>query len=572
VEVAVGKPHVRRDTIAARLMVPVVIGGVLITLLGATYLISESRRTIENQALESAKSISYQVAQDRKQYIAEMESADLDPTFLHTIGMSVDGKGLYHVNLLGLWPQNPIHNPRDEFEAKAMARMLEDPSTEVSRVHEVKGESYLTYMRVEKAQVQICVDCHGSNVTEASPQFGAPKFAVGAPIGALVVEMPLAKAMAASRTSTFAAVGVLALIMATAIFGILWVIARTVERPVAELLPGVEPLARGDFSHPLKVKAVAEIARIATAVEATRVEVASVLRDLSGTVNAVQDAASGLAQRAASLSSGSQEQAAALEETAASLQTMTDTVRHNAEHAQQAKKIAARTRDQAEEGGHVVQAAVQAMSGISEASRRITDISTTIDEIAFQTNLLALNAAVEAARAGEQGRSFAVVASEVRALAMRSGSASKEIKSVITDTVTRVEEGNRLVGQAGETLTGIVGEVKEVADLVAGIASASAEQAQGIEQLNRAVEQMDQVTQQTAIQTEELDGTARTLSEQADELRRQVGRFTLEDKPAGVARTPGRSASPARVLPMPAQAARLAATGTDGESDEFESF
>ena len=346
-----------------------------------------------------------------------------------------------------------------------------------------------------------------------------------------MVEVPLGQAMAAARTSTVKAVGVLALIMGLAIFGLLWVIARTVERPVAGLLLAVKPLAAGDFSQPVKVRAEAEFALIANAIEASRAQVASVLKELSGTVGAVQDAAGGLAERAATLASGSQEQAAALEETTASLQAMTDTVRGNAEHAQEAKQIAAHTRDQAEVGGQAVQAAVEAMSGITAASRRITDISTTIDEIAFQTNLLALNAAVEAARAGEQGRSFAVVAGEVRALALRSASASKEIKSVISDTVSRVEEGNTLVGRAGTTLTGIVKEVKQVAELVAGIATASTEQAQGIEQVNLAVEQMDRVTQQTAVQTEEVDGTAQSLAEQADELRRQIGQFKLDGKP-----------------------------------------
>jgi methyl-accepting chemotaxis protein len=522
----------RRDTLASRLMVPIVVGGVLVTLLGATYLIVESQHTIENQARKSAESISYQIAQDRKQYLSQMESGSLDPTFLHTVGMSVDGKGLYKVNLLGIWPVDSTHAARDAFESKALGTMLADTNAVATRIHKVEGQPTLTYMRVENAGLQTCVDCHEGSVTGKSATFGEPRFAVGAPIGALVVEIPLGPAIAAARADTAKAVGVLALIMASAIFGILRVIGRTVERPVAGLLEAVAPLAAGDFSRPVKVKAVAEVALIATSIEAIRSQVAGVLKQLSGTVGEVQDAAGGLAKRAATLASGSQEQAAALEETTASLQAMTETVRGNADHAQEAKKIAAHTRDQAEVGGKAVQAAVEAMSGIAVASRRITDISTTIDDIAFQTNLLALNAAVEAARAGEQGRSFAVVASEVRALALRSASASKEIKSVIADTVTRVEEGNTLVSRAGNTLTGIVGEVKQVADLVAGIATASSEQAQGIEQVNRAIEQMDQVTQQTAVQTEEVDGTAQSLAEQSDELRRQIGQFKLSDEVA----------------------------------------
>ena len=194
-----GSSGSRRDTIASRLMVPIVVGGVLITLLGATYLVTESRRTIEKQALQSAESISYQIAQDRKQYLSQMESGSLDPTFLHTVGMSVDGKGLYRVNLLGIWPLESAHNPRDEFETKAIQKMLADPAAVATRTHTVQGEPSLSYMRVENASLQMCVDCHASSTTEKSAHYGAPHFALGAPIGALVVEVPLGKAIAAAR-------------------------------------------------------------------------------------------------------------------------------------------------------------------------------------------------------------------------------------------------------------------------------------------------------------------------------------------------------------------------------------
>ncbi|MBK7368178.1 MAG: DUF3365 domain-containing protein [Candidatus Eisenbacteria bacterium] len=519
----------RRDTLASRLVFPVVVLGALITVLGAVYLVADSQRTIEKQALQSAESIAYQIGQDRTQYLTHINEDDLNQDLLHSIGMSVDGEGLYRVKLLGIWPVDSAHGTRDEFEIKAMEQMLTNPKAVAKRIHKVEGQPTLSYMRVENATLQSCVDCHEMEAPAKSAVFGEPHFVKDAPIGALLVEVPLGAAIASARANTAKAVGVLILIMGAAIFALIRLLSSIVERPVAGLLAAVAPLAEGDFSRPVKVQAVGEVAQIANAIEAVRAQVAGVLSELSGTVDDVHEAAGGLASRAATLASGSQEQAASLEETAASLRAMTDTVRSNAEHSQEAKRIASHTRDQAEVGGEAVQAAVVAMSGITEASRRIADISTTIDEIAFQTNLLALNAAVEAARAGDQGRSFMVVANEVRALALRSADASKEIKTVITDTVSRVDEGNKLVGRAGTTLTGIISEVKQVATLVAEIASASSEQADGIEQVSRAVQQMDQVTQETASHTEEVDGTAQSLSGQADQLRSQIGRFKLDE-------------------------------------------
>ncbi len=510
------------DTLASRMMAPVVLCGLLVTLLGAVYLVLESRRSIESQAGQSARAIAHQVGQDRQKYIRRMTTEGADPTFLHEIGMSESGQGLYHVNLLGLWPINPQHAARDTFEARTLRGFLANTLADSSRVHAVNGEPTFTYMRPEIAVSSLCVDCHSGNLAGRSHQVAEQR-----PIGALVVEIPLGAALATARVNTIRAIALLVLIAAGMVVGILWMLRRLVERPVGTLLPAVEPLARGDFSRPVRVQAVAEIARIARAVEDTRSRVASVLGELARTVDTVQSASGDVSHRATLLSRGNHEQAAALVETASSLQAMTQTVRTNAEDAEKARDLAAHTRDQAQEGGQALREAVQAMGDIAAASRRIADISGTIDEIAFQTNLLALNAAVEAARAGEQGRSFAVVASEVRALAQRSAVASKEIRTVIGDAVARVDEGSVRVTRAGESLGGIVDEVKQVAELVAGIAGASADQARGIEQVHRAVEQMEGVTQSAAGQAGELDETARSLAAQAGELRRQVGQFTL---------------------------------------------
>jgi methyl-accepting chemotaxis protein len=209
------------------------------------------------------------------------------------------------------------------------------------------------------------------------------------------------------------------------------------------------------------------------------------------------------------------------------LEEITGTVKQNADNAKQADQLAMGSRDVAERGGQVVDTAVTAMGEINESSKKIADIITTIDEIAFQTNLLALNAAVEAARAGEQGRGFAVVASEVRNLAQRSATAAKEIKTLIQDSVSKVESGSELVTKSGETLGEIVSSVKRVTDIVGEIAAASQEQSSGIDQVNRAVTQMDRVVQTNAAQSQELSSTARSLTAQAEQLQALVARFKL---------------------------------------------
>ncbi|HLK19171.1 MAG TPA: methyl-accepting chemotaxis protein [Bryobacteraceae bacterium] len=302
---------------------------------------------------------------------------------------------------------------------------------------------------------------------------------------------------------------------------------EVVKRVVSESGSVLERVANGDLTIRIARDFPGDFAMIKTSLNATIEKLQTAMLEVKGSAEHVADTAQQLSSASEEIASGAQEQASSLEETASSLEEISSTIKQNAENARQASQLSAGSREAAEKGGHVVNAAVEAMGEINQSSKRIADIITTIDEIAFQTNLLALNAAVEAARAGEQGRGFAVVASEVRNLAQRSATAAKEIKGLIQDSVQKVENGSELVNRSGQTLSEIVQSVKRVTDIVAEIAAASQEQATGIEQVNKATMQMDQVTQANSAQTEEMSSTAQGLSSSAEQLQAMVARFRL---------------------------------------------
>ncbi len=255
------------------------------------------------------------------------------------------------------------------------------------------------------------------------------------------------------------------------------------------------------------------------------------------------------------LSSRTEHQASALQQTASSMEQLTSTVKQNADHAREATQLAHSASKVAVQGGEVVSSVVHTMSSINTSSKKIVDIIGVIDGIAFQTNILALNAAVEAARAGEQGRGFAVVASEVRSLAQRSAQAAKEIKALITDSVEKVEEGSKLVAQAGNTMEQVVSSVKQVSDIIGEISAASSEQIAGIEQINQAISEMDNVTQQNAALVEEAAASAQALQDQAQQQSEVVGIFKLEHSFASSAIKPrpavAKFAATKKIAPAP---------------------
>jgi methyl-accepting chemotaxis protein len=275
-----------------------------------------------------------------------------------------------------------------------------------------------------------------------------------------------------------------------------------------------------------------EIEALCSGVNGLLDAMAAVMLKIRSSVREVANASGEISTSTTDLSQRTEEQAASLEQTSASMEEMSATVKKNAENAQQANLSAGSTREVADHGGQVVAKAVDAMARIEESSRKISDIIGVIDEIARQTNLLALNAAVEAARAGEAGRGFAVVASEVRSLAQRSSQAAKDIKDLITNSNSQVKDGVDLVSKAGMALNEIVESIKKVAGIVSDIASASAEQAVGIEQVNKALNQMDEVTQQNSALVEENAATAKTLEQQSKAMNDELSVFRLEESAA----------------------------------------
>jgi methyl-accepting chemotaxis protein len=311
--------------------------------------------------------------------------------------------------------------------------------------------------------------------------------------------------------------------------GTLGVVIWTTVGGMNEAVTVVSRLAEGDYTYDIAVRGSDELARTMRALQIMQSKLSSVLSGVKESSLTVATAARQINAGTSDLSARTEQQAANLEETASSMEAMTSTVKQNADNAKLANKLAQAARDQAEQGGSIVERAVAAMGAIDVASKKIADIISVIDEIAFQTNLLALNAAVEAARAGDQGRGFAVVASEVRSLAQRSASAAKEIKDLIHDSVSKVGEGSRLVSESGQHLGEIVASVKKVSDVVGEISNASQEQAASAEEISRAVLQMDESTQQNAAMVEEASAAAASMNDQAARLSQLTAYFKLRD-------------------------------------------
>lgn len=377
----------------------------------------------------------------------------------------------------------------------------------------------------------------------------------------IAIQLHEAKSLYDSSQRRFAlvrniSIGAILFGVAVAAFMAFWLI-RLIARPLREAVQVARSVASGDLTQRIDVKSTNETGQLLQALK-------DMNDSLSRTVSAVRHgtetitvASSEIATGNADLSSRTESQAGSLEETASSMEELTSTVRQNADNARQANQLVLTASEVAIKGGNVVSQVVDTMGSINQSSKKIVDIISVIDSIAFQTNILALNAAVEAARAGEQGRGFAVVASEVRSLAQRSAGAAKEIKELIGDSVSKVDAGSKLVDEAGVTMEEIVNSVKRVADIMSEITAASQEQSSGLEQINQAITQMDEITQQNAALVEEAAAAAQSLQDQATDLSRAVSIFRINDQT--LVATASHAQPPALAQP---QASRIAAPET----------
>ena len=359
-----------------------------------------------------------------------------------------------------------------------------------------------------------------------------------------------------------------------------WKLTESITRPLDEAVAVARSVAAGDLTTRIEVRGRDETSQLLQALKDMNEALVRTVGDVRRSTRMIAAASSEIASGNADLSARTETQASSLEETASSMEDLTSTVKQNADNARQANQLVISASSVATRGGQVVSQVVQTMSSIKDSSRKIVDIIGVIDGIAFQTNILALNAAVEAARAGEQGRGFAVVASEVRNLAQRSAAAAKEIKALIGDSVDKVDGGGKLVDEAGQTMELIVTSVRQVADIMSEITAASQEQSLGIEQVNMAISEMDEMTVQNAALVEQAAAAAQSMRDEAAVLEQAVAVFRLEEQ-VQVARmrpkpepepAPGPVAAPAPAPRIaPAKPARRASQGAAAES-EWEEF
>ena len=528
-----------------KLLLPLFLGGLVIVGSILAVVFHSRSQTVEQAGLATGRAVANQVVTLRSFYTAQivprakkagMEisfdyagkdgALPLPATLVKALGESVakEYPGT-DVRLLSNhpFPNRAAQNKLDAFQSAALASLEKSPNTPVHSVEEVNGRLSVRYA-VSDVMKEGCVACHNSH-----PLSPKRDWKVGDVRGIVEVVVPVDDVGA---TITHSASTIAALVVAG--FGalglILYVLTqRIVARPLDRAAKVMERVADGDLREMPAQPGSDEVGRLFGGLKAMVDKLRGTIHEVRQSAESMQVASGEVATGSADLSSRTEQAASSLQEAASAMEQLTGTVRQSADAASQANQLASSASNVASRGGAVVTRVVSTMDEINASSKKIADIIGVIDGIAFQTNILALNAAVEAARAGEQGRGFAVVAGEVRNLAQRSAEAAKEIKSLIGASVESVDSGSKLVADAGKTMQEIVGSVQRVTDIIGEISAASSEQRDGIGQVNTAVTQLDQMTQQNAALVEQSAAAAESLKEQAMKLTQAVSVFRLTE-------------------------------------------
>ena len=516
----------------------VVIGGVLAV-------VSHTRsQAVEQAGISAGRAVANQVATLRSFYTAEIASRakkagmqlgfdykdkegmlPVPATLVKALGASI---ALEHpgtnVRLLSNYPftTGAPADKLDAFQSQALAALEKHPDTPVHAVETVGNRLSVRYA-VADVMKEGCIGCHNNH-----PMSPKKDWKAGDVRGMVEVVVPVDEMDGAMKRSSITLAG---LIIAS--FGglglLLYVLTlRVITNPLKQAVAVMAEVANGDLTAQTPKRGQDEIGSLFDSVNAMVTKLRVTLSEVRRSADSIHHASSEVAVGSLDLSQRTEETASNLQETASSMEQLTSTVKQSADAARQANQLTSSAAEVAARGGVVVSQVVSTMDDINTSSKKIVDIIGVIDSIAFQTNILALNAAVEAARAGEQGRGFAVVASEVRSLAQRSAQAAKEIKELIGASVDKVDSGSRLVADAGKTMQEIVGSVRRVTDIIGEITAASAEQSDGIGQVNISVGQLDSMTQQNASLVEESSAAAESLKEQAAKLSQLVSTFKLD--------------------------------------------
>ena len=532
------------------------------------------------------------------------------PSVQYAAALSGLLNGVRRAEALHLLASDPKIKEEQEAAITDMRKQMDALDAKAAQVFksDVEAKAFASYQKNRKDWAEAGAKMlELSRVNNASMAEDMYKDQVGKPFAATMNDMESISAFNSKeadsvwaetqqvvRNGKFTVVG--ALLAALAIGAALaLVISRAITRPIAQAVRVAKEMSSGNMTHALHAVGTDEVAELLQSLESMRQSLSTVVANVRQGSESVATASAEIAQGNHDLSARTEQQASALEQTSASMEELSAQVRINADNAREANQLAANASQVAERGGDVVGKVVDTMKEINTSSRKISDIISVIDGIAFQTNILALNAAVEAARAGEQGRGFAVVASEVRSRAGRSAEAAKEIKMLINASVERVGQGTALVDEAGSTMSEVVDSIRRVTDMMGNISVASSEQASGVAQVGEAVTHMDRTTQQNAALVEQIAAAASSLKAQAGDLVQAVSVFTLDaavqrvgmaprqaqaakatlgaNKPRTIAPPRQQIAAskpvPAKALPKPATPAKQAVTG---ESDDWETF